>query len=117
MKQDELTNRLMDEVIRPLLKLNPDSDRDDEVYHWVHTIVTDELRDLHPLSKLIEEAVDEHPILPGVFDQALRIGFDKMAEEKDAWLEENKDKLLLVEPHLWHRLMGRAKEMFDDLYS
>jgi hypothetical protein len=52
-----------------------------------------------------------------VFDQALRIGLDKMAEEKDAWLEENKDKLLLVEPHLWHRLMGRAKDMFDDLYS
>jgi len=70
----------------------------------------------HPLSKMIERAAKEHPILPGVFDQALRIGLDKMAESKDAWLEENKDKLLLVEPNLWHRLMGRAKEMFDDLY-
>jgi len=71
----------------------------------------------HPLSKLMDEAAKEHPILPGVFDQALRIGLEQMAKEKDTWLEENKDKLLLVEPHLWHRLMGRAKEMFDGLYK
>lgn len=71
----------------------------------------------HPLSKLMDKAAKEHPILPGVFDQALRIGLEQMAKEKDTWLEENKDKLLLVEPHLWHRLMGRAKDMFDGLYN
>ena len=71
----------------------------------------------HPLSKLIDKAAKEHPILPGVFDQALRMGLEQMAEEKDAWLEENKDKLLLGEPNLWHRLMGRAKDMYDDLYK
>ena len=71
----------------------------------------------HPLSKLMDKAAKEHPILPGVFDQALRIGLEQMAKEKDTWLEENKDKLLLVEPQLWHRLMGRAKDMFDGLYN
>ena len=70
-----------------------------------------------PLCRLLDEAAKEHPVLPSVFDQALSIGLECMANEKDAWLEENKDKLLLVEPNLWHRLMGRAKEMHDDLYK
>ena len=119
MKQDELTNRLMDEVLRPLLKLNPDSDRDDEVYHWVHTIVTDELRDMpnDPLSLMIREAQDDNPLFPGVFHTALDHGLKAMYDERDEWLEKNKDERLWVEPNLWHRLIGEAKKRFDDLYS
>jgi hypothetical protein len=121
MNRDNTTTDLASLIVGELIErgLVPNcQDTDDPRELEVQDAISDAIKStLHPLSLMLWEAAREHPVLPGVFDQALRIGLDNMAEEKDEWLEENKDKLLFVEPHLWHRLMGRAKDMFDDLYS
>ena len=113
----DLASRIVGELIeRGLVPNCQDTDNPRELEF--QDAISDAIKStLHPLSLMLWEAATEHPILPGVFDQALRDGLQQMAEEKDAWLEENKDKLLLVEPNLWHRLMGRAKDMFDGLYQ
>ena len=77
----------------------------------------------HPLSKMIERAAKEHPVLPSVFDQALAIGLKVLMDERDEALErmlksqKETGRMHVVQPELQHRLVGEAKEMFDDLYS
>ena len=77
----------------------------------------------HPLSKLIDEAAKSHPVLPSVFDQALAIGLKVLMDERDEALERmlksqrETGRMHIVQPELQHRLVGEAKEMFDDLYS
>ena len=77
----------------------------------------------HPLSKMIERAAKEHPALPSVFDQALSIGLKVLMDERDEALErmlksqKETGRMHIVQPELQHRLVGEAKEMFDDLYS
>ena len=77
----------------------------------------------HPLSKLMDEAAKGHPVLPSVFDQALAIGLKVLMDERDDTLErmlksqKETGRMHIVQPELQHRLVGEAKEMFDDLYS
>ena len=78
---------------------------------------------LHPLSLMIWEASRSHPVLPSVFDQALRIGLQVLMEGRDDALErmlkseKETGRIHIVQPELQHRLVGEAKEMFDDLYK
>ncbi len=77
----------------------------------------------HPLSKLMDEAAKGHPVLPSVFDKALSIGLQVLMENRDDTLErmlksqEETGRMHFIQPELQHRLVGEAKDMFDDLYS
>jgi hypothetical protein len=78
---------------------------------------------IHPLSLMIWEASRGNPVLPSVFDQALRIGLKVLMDGRDEALErmlksqKETGRIHIVQPELQHRLVGEAKEMFDDLYK
>jgi hypothetical protein len=125
MNIDNTTTDLASAIVGELIErgLVPNcTDTDDQTEFEFQDAIKDAIN-LHPLSLMIWEASRGNPVLPSVFDQALRIGLKVLMDGRDEALErmlkseKETGRIHIVQPELQHRLVGEAKEMFDDLYS